>query len=100
MSPVAGFEVLRSFDDLVAFRRSSIAARDIDLSAYHPLGTARMGHDARSSVVDGTHQVHGVPGLYVVDGSAVPSSLGVNPQMTIMAMATRAAGLLATKLGS
>ena len=100
MSPVAGFEVLHSVDDLTAFRRSRIAARDIDLSAYHPLGTARMGHDARSSVVDETHQVHGVPGLYVVDGSAVPSSLGVNPQMTIMAMATRAAGLLVTKLSS
>ena len=46
----------------------------------------------------GDHQVHGTPGLYVVDGAAVPSSLGVNPQVTIMAMANRAADKLARAL--
>jgi choline dehydrogenase-like flavoprotein len=35
--------------------------------------------------------VHGARGVYVADGSAVPSSLGVNPQLTIMALATRLA---------
>jgi choline dehydrogenase-like flavoprotein len=44
------------------------------------------------------HQVHDCAGLYVVDGSAVPSSLGVNPQVTIMTLATRAAGILADRL--
>jgi choline dehydrogenase-like flavoprotein len=39
-----------------------------------------------------------MPGLFVVDGSAVPSSLGVNPQVTIMALATRAAERIATRL--
>jgi choline dehydrogenase-like flavoprotein len=65
--------------------------RDLKLMAFHPLGTARA--DARPShgVIDGGLQVHGVHGVYVADGSAVPSSLGVNPQMTIMALATRLA---------
>ena len=64
----------------------------------YPLGTARMGADAASSVVGPDHQVHDTPGLYVVDGAAVPSSLGVNPQVTIMALATRAAEKIAAAL--
>jgi choline dehydrogenase-like flavoprotein len=59
--------------------------------AFHPLGTARAGADPRQSVVDPDLALHGVTGVHVCDGSAVPSSLGVNPQITIMALATRLA---------
>lgn len=97
-SPVAGFEVLESADDLVRLRRANLHAWDLDLSAYHPLGTARMGRDPASSVVGPDHQVHDTRSLYIVDGAAVPSSLGVNPQVTIMAMATRAAEKIAGAL--
>ena len=96
--PVAGFDRLGA-DDLPAFRRARIKPWDLDISAYHPLGTARIGRDPASSVLDADHQVHDVPGLYVVDGSAVPTALGVNPQITIMAMATRAAEKIAGALG-
>jgi len=96
--PVAGFEVLDSVDDLAKLRRARIRPWDLDLSAYHPLGTARMGVDPHSSVVGPDHEVHDTPGLYVVDGAAVPSALGVNPQVTIMALATRAAEKLANAL--
>ena len=99
LMPVHGHDELRSQADLARFRAASIRASDLDLSAYHPLGTARLGPDPRSSVVDVDHRVHDTPGLYVVDGSSVPSSLGVNPQLTIMAMATRAAERLARRLG-
>jgi len=59
--------------------------------AFHPLGTARADARPTHGVLDGEMAVHGVEGVYVADGSAVPSSLGVNPQLTIMALATRLA---------
>ncbi len=96
--PIAGHDVLRGEADLQALRAAKVRAWDLDLSAYHPLGTARMGRDPARSVVGPDHEVWGTPGLYVVDGAAVPTSLGVNPQVTIMAMATRAAGKIATAL--
>jgi choline dehydrogenase-like flavoprotein len=70
-------------------------ARDLKLMAFHPLGTARADARPAHGVVDGDLQLHGVRGVHVADGSVVPSSLGVNPQLTIMALATRLAfGLL------
>jgi choline dehydrogenase-like flavoprotein len=70
-------------------------ARDLKLMAFHPLGTARADARPTHGVVDGGLQLHGGRGVHVADGSVVPSSLGVNPQMTIMALATRLAfGLL------
>ena len=65
--------------------------RDLRLMAFHPLGTARADARPEHGVVDGQLAVHGMDGLYVADGSVVPSALGVNPQLTIMALATRLA---------
>lgn len=81
------------------FRKLRISPSQLLLTSYHPLGTCKMGKDPRRSVVGLDHEVHDVPGLFVVDGSTVPGPLGVNPQLTIMAMATRAAGKIAEKLG-
>ncbi len=97
-APVRRWEVFENRGDIDRFLWSTIHARDLDLTAYHPLGTTRLGSDPRRSVVGPRHEVHDVPGLYICDGGAVPSSLGVNPQITIMAMATRAGELLADKL--
>ncbi|NVB85403.1 MAG: GMC oxidoreductase [Kofleriaceae bacterium] len=96
--PISGFDILESEDDLHKLRHATVRAWDLDLSAYHPLGTARMGADPKSSVVDADHQMHDVDSLYVVDGAAVPSAIGVNPQITIMALATRAAEKIAARL--
>ncbi|HEU4657844.1 MAG TPA: GMC family oxidoreductase [Capillimicrobium sp.] len=91
--PVAGVPALRD-GDVSPLRAARVRPRDLSLMAFHPLGTARAGADPRRSVVGPDLQVHDVPGLYVSDGSVVPSSLGVNPQITIMALATRLADAL------
>ena len=93
--PIHPFREVRGEGDLDVLRQSTIAARDLEMSAYHPLGTARMGRAPSKSVVGPDHETHEVGALYIVDGSSVPSSLGVNPQVTIMAMATRAAEKIA-----
>jgi len=62
----------------------------------HLLGGCRMGSDASSGVIDINHQVHGYPGLYVMDGSVVCANLGVNPSLTITALAERFASRIGT----
>ncbi len=62
---------------------------DLRLMGFHPLGTARADPRPSHGVVDGDLRLHGAEGVYVADGSVIPSSLGVNPQLTIMALATR-----------
>jgi choline dehydrogenase-like flavoprotein len=54
---------------------------------WHLMGTARMGTDPATSVVDGEGRCHDVPNLYVVDGSVMVTSAGVNPTSTIQAVA-------------
>ncbi len=88
--PVRGVPTLRDGDS-GPLEAARVGARDLELMAFHPLGTARMGADPARSVLDGDGRVHDVEGLYVADGSAVPTALGVNPQVTIMTLATRLA---------
>ncbi|HEY8088162.1 MAG TPA: GMC family oxidoreductase, partial [Polyangiaceae bacterium] len=96
---VIGHPPLEGRRDLEAFRREKLGPSDFVWTSYHPLGTCRMGKDPKTSVVDLDHAVHDVKGLYVVDASAVRGPIGVNPQLTIMALATRAAGCIADRLG-
>jgi choline dehydrogenase-like flavoprotein len=92
--PVAGIDELREGDSR-ALRERELRPRDLTLMAFHPLGTARADARPQHGVVDAELKLHGVEGLYVADASVVPSSLGVNPQITIMALATRLAFHLA-----
>jgi len=57
------------------------------LFSAHQMGTCRMGRDARTAVCDENGQVFGVRGLFVADASAFPASSGVNPMITVMALA-------------
>ena len=53
----------------------------------HILGGATMGDNINNGVVDDKFEIFNYPGLYVIDGSVVPSNLGVNPSLTITALA-------------
>lgn len=56
----------------------------------HPLSSCRLGDDPTLSALDADHELRGAPCLFVTDGSAVPTSLTVNPSLTIAALAERA----------
>jgi choline dehydrogenase-like flavoprotein len=59
------------------------------------MGTAKMGSDPMQSAVDLSGELWDLPGCYVADASVFPTAIGVNPQVTIMALATRIAERLA-----
>jgi len=95
---VTGQEEIRDEAGLAELRARKLSPGDFEVTAFHPLGTCRMGADPTRSCVDPEGQAHDVRGLVIADGSAIPSSLGVNPQMTIMALALRAAEHLDARL--
>jgi choline dehydrogenase-like flavoprotein len=68
------------------------------LNSFHIMGTARMGGSATGSVCDPTGQTWEVRDLYVFDGSSFPSASGVNPQISIQAIAHMGARGLADRL--
>ena len=59
--------------------------------AIHEMGTARMGKDPKTSVLNGWNQAHDVPNLFVTDGSSMASCASQNPSLTFMALTARAA---------
>ncbi|HEV2782920.1 MAG TPA: GMC family oxidoreductase [Actinophytocola sp.] len=56
----------------------------------HPLSSCRIGDDPATSALDDRHELRGHPGIFVTDGSAVPTGVTVNPALTIAALAERA----------
>lgn len=65
--------------------------------AIHEMGTARMGHNPKTSVLNKNNQVHAVPNVYVTDGACMTSSACQNPSLTYMALTARAANHAATE---
>jgi choline dehydrogenase-like flavoprotein len=90
--------VLRSADEARALAQAGLPSSDFEMMAFHPQGTARMGENPREAVTDSSGRVHGTPGLWVGDASLFPTSCKVNPQITIMAVASRVAGALDASL--
>ena len=64
----------------------------------HEMGTARMGRDPRTSVLNGYNQIHAVKNVYVTDGAFMTSASCVNPSLTYMAFSARAANHAAEQL--
>lgn len=75
----AGFKDIQPMDN--------IAAPGIGI---HEMGTARMGNDPRTSVLNANNQIHGVPNVYITDGSCMTSAGCQNPSLTYMALTVRA----------
>jgi choline dehydrogenase-like flavoprotein len=65
---------------------------DIAIFTAHQMGTCRMGSDPAASVADGRGELHDVEGVWIGDASAFPTAPGVNPMVSIMALAHRTAG--------
>lgn len=96
--PIHGMPPIEHADQLAGLQRATIRPADLELSAFHPLGTCRMGDDPKRSVVNAWLETHQVKNLYIADASVFPGGLGVNPQITIMAFAARTARHIANWL--
>jgi cholesterol oxidase len=66
-------------------------------STAHILGGACIGRSPSDGVIDRHHEVFGYPGLFVIDGAAMPANPGVNPSLTITALAERAMSFIPPK---
>lgn len=85
--------------DLPVFESTRFKPSELRLEAFHPMGTARIAADPRRGVCAPDGSVNGTPGLYVADASLFPTSVGVNPMMTIVAFAKQVAREVATEAG-
>ncbi|MEZ5727378.1 MAG: GMC family oxidoreductase [Burkholderiaceae bacterium] len=88
-------EVLRA-----AGAREVIAESPWRLAGWHNLGTARMGTDPETSVVNAWGRAHDVRNLFVIDGSVFVTSAGVNPTCTIQALALYIADAMTKRLAN
>ncbi|MFV2088796.1 FAD-dependent oxidoreductase [Micromonospora sp. LOL_021] len=87
----AGHRVVRLLADEIGGIPGGAVTEPFDVPmTAHILGGAVIGATRADGVVDAYHRVFGCPGLHVLDGAAVPANLGVNPSLTIVALAERA----------
>jgi choline dehydrogenase-like flavoprotein len=98
--PIFGAEPLRSPSELRDLVGRPPPARKIECMSFHPLGSARMSARPGDGVVGPTGESWQVPGLFLADGSVLPTSLGVNSQIPVMAVARSIARGLAERLSS
>ena len=81
------------FDEFLArVEAASYEPNDVACFTAHQMGSCRMGSDPETSVADGRGQLHDTEGVWIGDASAFPTAPGVNPMISIMALAHRTAG--------
>jgi len=93
---IVGSKPISSPDQISQHIPGDVPARRLYLYASHPMGTCRMGADEKTSCVDPDGRVWGQANLYVADASVFPTSLGVNPQVTTMAVGLMVGESIAT----
>ncbi len=86
---------IRGEADLALLADAPYGAHKHTMFTAHVMGGCGMGGDPASSVVDTEHRLRGFENVFVVDGSVLPTSLGVNPSQTIYGLAHRARGFVA-----
>jgi len=90
--------VLRSQADLDELRAYRMKPTDPVIAGTHAFGSTRMGNNVKTSVVDVDGRCHQTDNLYIADSGVIPSSPAVNPMLTIMALASRTAHILAARI--
>jgi choline dehydrogenase-like flavoprotein len=91
MLPIFGTSTFKSREDLAFLEDAPPSAKRIECMAFHPLGSAKMSRDPRGGVVKPTGEAWSCDNLFVVDGSILPTSIGVNSQLPIMGVAMKLA---------
>ena len=86
---ISKMPVINSIEEIDTFMNTKIKPIHMEILAFHPLGTCRMAKTSKDGVVNLEGETFNLKNLYVADGSIVPSSMGVNPQVTIMSLATK-----------
>ncbi len=89
--------ILKSIDEVRLVETASVSTRAYHMVGSHLFGTAPAGVNPRDAVLKPTLEMHDIRNLYVMDASALPTNLGVNPQHTIMGVTWRAADMLANR---
>lgn len=92
---LVAFNLDRSLEALHAAGATKAWIASRNNPSWHNMGTAKMGRDPSTSVVNGYGRAHDVGNLYVIDGSVFPTATGVNPTATIAALAKRTATYIA-----
>lgn len=92
--------VLESPDDIKKLYAHPPRVEDTEYFTAHLMGTCRMSADPEAGVVDPEGQMWDLPGLYLADASIMPGTIGVNPQVTIMALAHLVAERISARLGA
>lgn len=87
MLEASGFKNVATFDNVGGFG-----------NGIHEMGTARMGRDPKTSVLNAHNQIHGVSNVFVTDGSCMTSANCVNPSITYMALTARAVNFAVSEL--
>lgn len=85
-------ETLKNMMEEIGLKNLSVSsAMSAPGNSNHEMGTARMGHDEKTSVLNKWNQVHAVKNIFITDGSCMTSSNCINPSLTYMALTARAA---------
>ncbi|MEW6776075.1 MAG: GMC family oxidoreductase [Bdellovibrionota bacterium] len=90
-TPFHSIKILEKPEEADQIEKARLKKDELELIAFHPMGTCQFGKNPKKSVVNPDLETHDLKNFFVVDGAVFPTSLGVNPQQSIMGFSMRAA---------